>query len=312
MTTIDGEFIPSPTPKPHPRIKPEASTYAERNRGSMEKWFDYSGNDSYESPRPAGRSVTDEGRRNAELNKGSMSGIMGGYADPPLQRTVHPRAVKGEASEIANQNKGGAMKDLMDNYGKLSVDEKPAQKVHGADAEEYAERNQGSVNKLMNNYGNLTPERPPPQKVSYGGEEVAEKYRGAGMGPMLRMEGKTTPKEPKISRLHQESKGPGWDEEPPAVRTRPEAEEIYDKQNGEMVGNLMRGEVAPPTVRETKIPPQLQESTTPRPQTATRPEARQYLQKNQSSDMSAIMHGETGVSSPVKKQNRMMMKSEDW
>lgn len=246
MTTIDGEFIPSPTPKPHPRIKPEASTYAERNRGSMEKWFDYSGNDSYESPRPAGRSVTDEGRRNAELNKGSMSGIMGGYADPPLQRTVHPRAVKGEASEIANQNKGGAMKDLMDNYGKLSVDEKPAQKVHGADAEEYAERNQG------------------------------------------------------------------WDEEPPAVRTRPEAEEIYDKQNGEMVGNLMRGEVAPPTVRETKIPPQLQESTTPRPQTATRPEARQYLQKNQSSDMSAIMHGETGVSSPVKKQNRMMMKSEDW
>lgn len=211
MTTIDGEFIPSPTPKPHPRIKPEASTYAERNRGSMEKWFDYSGNDTYESPRPAGRSVTDEGRRNAELNKGSMSGIMGGYADPPMQRNVHPRAVKGEASEIASQNKGGAMKDLMDNYGKLSVDEKPAHKVHGADAEEYAERNQGSVNKLMNNYGNLTPERPPPQKVSYGGEEVAEKYRGAGMGPMLRMEGKTTPKEPKISRLHQESKGPGYE-----------------------------------------------------------------------------------------------------
>lgn len=209
MSTVDGTYIPSPTPKPHPRVTAEAAGYANRNRGNMEKWFDYSGEDSYQSPRPAGRAVTEEGKRNAELNKGSMSNIMGGYADPPLQKTVHPRAVKGDAAEIANQSKGGSMKDLMDNYGHLSLDEKPTHKVHGHDAEEYAERNHGTMDKLMNNYGQLSPEQPPAQKVSYGGEEVAEKYRGAGMGPLLRMEGQSSQEEPKISRLHQTSQGPG-------------------------------------------------------------------------------------------------------
>ena len=210
MTTINGEYFPSPTPKAHPRIKPEAASYAERNRGNLERWFDYSDNDSYQSPRPGGRSVTTEGRANAELNKGSMNKIMGGYADPPVQRNVHPRAVKGDALDIANQNKGGAMKDLIDNYGKMDVtDGHSAPKVHGDDALEYAERNHGTMDKLMNNYGNLTPDHPPPQKLSYGGEEVAAKHTGAGMGPLLRMEGEKTPKEPKQGKLHQQSQGAG-------------------------------------------------------------------------------------------------------
>jgi len=209
MTTVNGEYIPSPTPKAHPRIRPEGSSYAERNRGTMERWFDYSGNDSYESPRPAGRAVTGEGQKNAQLNKGSMSDVMGGYADPVPQRTVHPRAVKGEAAEIAHQSKGGAMKDLIDNYGKMGVDPQPAHKVQGHDAEEYAQRNYGSVNKLMDNYGNLTPDQPPPHKLGLGGDVVAEKHTGANMGPLLRMEGQKTPHDPKISRLHQVSEGAG-------------------------------------------------------------------------------------------------------
>lgn len=209
MTTIDGTYVPSPTPKPHPRITKEASSYAERNRGNMEKWYDYSGEDTYESCKPAGRAVTDEGRRNADANKGCMSGIMGGYADPPVERAVHPRAVKGDGSEIATQSQGGAMKNLMDNYGNLSVEDQPVHKVHGSDAEEYAERNHGSIDKLMNNYGQFSPEQAPAPKVSYGGEEVAEKYRGAGMGPLLRMEGEQITQEPKVGMLHQASQGPG-------------------------------------------------------------------------------------------------------
>lgn len=54
-----------------------------------------------------------------------------------------------------------------------------------------------------------------------------------------------------------------WDEAPPAVRTRPEAEDIAYKQHSEMVGDLMKGEVNPPTVRTPKLPSQLQESVTP-------------------------------------------------
>ena len=209
MTTVDGEYFPDKTPKPHPRVKPEAASYADRNRGNMERWFDYSGNDEYESPRPAGRSVTGEGKKNADLNKGCMNELMGGYADPALQRQVHPRAVKGEAAEIAQHNQGGAMRELIDNYGNLGVTTPPGQKVHGHDAEEYAERNKGSVNKLMNNYGNLTPEGAPAPKVGLGGDEVASKHMGAGMGPLLRMEGEAVQTEGKAGKLHQVSDGPG-------------------------------------------------------------------------------------------------------
>ena len=209
MSTVNGEYIPSPTPKPHPRVKPEATSYAERNRGNMERWFDYTGQDEYESPRQAGRAVTNEGKRNADVNKGSMNDVMGGYADPVLQKTVHPRAVKGDGAEIAEHSKGGAMKNLIDNYGQMSVDQPKAQRVHGEDAEIYAERNHGTVNNLMNNYGNLTPDQPPAQKVSYGGEEVAAKYKGAGMGPLLRMEGQKSPHENKQGQLHQTSQGAG-------------------------------------------------------------------------------------------------------
>lgn len=318
MTTVNGEYFPDPSPKPHPRIKPEAASYADRNRGTMERWFDYSGNDGYESPKPVGRSVTDEGRKNAAQNQGSMSSIMGGYADPPAQRHIHPRAVKGEAAENASHNQGGAMKELIDNYGHLQVEEMPHHKVHGHDAEEYAERNQGTMGKIMGNYGQPSPEQPPQPKVYYGGQEVAEKYKGKDMGPILSMEKESPeeyPAEPKVSRLHQQSKGAGWDEAPPAVRTRPEAGEISEKLKEDVVGNLMRGEVAPPTVRETKLPPHMQTAETPRPQTSPvrmRPEGMTNYMKNHSSEMSAIMHGEATPSRNVKKQNRMMMRSEDW
>lgn len=315
MTTVNGEYIPSPTPKPHPRIKPEAASYADRNRGGLERWFDYSGNDNYESPRPAGRTVTVEGQKNAEMNKGCMSEIMGGYADPPIERVIHPRGVKAEAQEIAEQNKGGGMRNLIENYGNLGLSDRPGPKVHGYQAEEYAERNHGVVDNLMNNYGNHTPEAPPPQKVSYGGEEVAAKHQGAGMGPVLRMEGEKTPHEAKQGLLHKESQGPGWDENPPAVRMRPEAEDIMDKNSQDQMGNLMRGEVDPPTVRETKTLKHLQVTETPRPQTSplrTRPEAMHNYHKNQSSEMSAIMHGESSSGTPVRKVNRMMQRSENW
>lgn len=315
MTTINGEYFPSPDPKPHPRVKPEAEAYAQRNRGGMEKWFDYDQNTTYESPRPVQRLGNDEARRNAEINKGCMSSLMGGYADPPANRTIHPRGVKNEGAEMAEANKGGAMKNLLANYGNLGISDRPAPKVKGGDAEEYAERNHGTVDKLMGGYGKMPISPAPAPKVSYGGEEVAEKYQGKGMGPILRMEGQQVESEPKISKLHQESNGPGWDEDAPAHRTRPEAEEIVEKNTETQADKLMRGEVAPPTVREVKLPKHLQESDTPRIPDApprTRPEAMNIYQKQNHSDMGAIMRGESagpGHMSPRRNRNQ---RSEDW
>ncbi|KAL3848036.1 hypothetical protein ACJMK2_018919 [Sinanodonta woodiana] len=317
MTTIDGEYFPSPDRKPHPRIKPEASEYAERNRGGMEKWFDHSGNMDYQSPRPAERNISDEARKNAQVNKGSMSEVLGGYADPPMQRNIHPRAVKKEANDIAEANKGDGMRNLMENYGNLGLSDRPVPKVKGVDAEEYAQRNQGTVDHLINNYGVVTPQAPPAPKVKYGAEEVAAKHTGAGMGPLLRMELEKTPREPKFGKLHQESQDVGWDEIPPAIRTRPEAEGIVEKNSADSIGNLMQGKVKPPTQRDPKLLKHMQESETPSPQTSplrTRPEAMHNYQKNQnqSSEMAAILRGEATVNTPSRRSNKMNKRSEEW
>lgn len=318
MTTENGVYTPSPTPKPHPRVKPEAEEYANRNRGGMDKWFDYSQTDGYESPRPVERLRTDDARRNANTNKGSMNELLGGYADPPMQRKLHPRIVKGDAAETAQNNKGGAMKSLFEDYGNLSVEAKPPPKVKGDDAEEYAVRNRnGKMDTLINHYGTLPPEDKPAPKVYYGGEEVAEKYKGAGMGPLLRMEEGPSHQDPRISKLHQASEGPGWDENPPAYRTRPEAEDIAEKNAETNLDKLMRGEVQPPTVRTPKQPLHMQESETLPTVTSpqrTRPEAMNNFQRNQNgSEMAAIMRGEqTADSSMPKKMNRNLLRSENW
>ena len=44
---------------------------------------------------------------------------------------------------------------------------------------------------------------------------------------------------------------------------RPEAEDIMDRNSHDTMGNLMRGEVDPPTVREPKLPKHLQVAETP-------------------------------------------------
>lgn len=81
-----------------------------------------------------------------QVNHGVMDEMMGGYPDPPVAAPIHPRAVKGEAAEIAESNKGAGMRDLLDNYGNLTLDnDKPAPKVKGDEASEYAERNHGKV-----------------------------------------------------------------------------------------------------------------------------------------------------------------------
>lgn len=392
MSVRDGVYTPSPTPPAHPRIRPEASEYAKKNktgsedwfhhndnmnysepkkqerivssearmnaeknkghmegifnrtngsnvengtndipvhvrnggnfeaeqnamrgRGRLDQFFDQEANKSYSSPRPQGRTVTNDGAKFAEVNKGCMSEFMGGYCDPPIERKIHPRGVKSEAADIVQNNKGGAMRNLIENYGNLSVREPPAPKVYGYEAEENADRNKGTVNKLLNTYI-LTPGTPPAPKVYYEGQDIHEKYQGKGMGPLIRQEGERSQREPKISKLHQQSEGPGWDEEPPAVRMRPEAEQIAAKYSETQLDKVVRGEVPPPTVRSPKIPRHMKEAETPRPQTSplrTRPEAMANYNKHQSSEMGAIMRMESSSAFTPKKVNRNM-RSEEW
>ena len=71
---------------------------------------------------------------------------MAGYPDVPVKFSIHPRAVKPEALENAESNNGSGVKNLIENYGQLSLDnEHPLPKVKGEEAKEYSERNHGRV-----------------------------------------------------------------------------------------------------------------------------------------------------------------------
>ncbi|KAK7090723.1 uncharacterized protein [Littorina saxatilis] len=318
--STDGEYVPSP--RPHPRLRPEGAAYAERNRGTMERWFDYSDNvDNYNSPRPGEKLRTDTARKIAQTNKGVMDEMMGGYPDPPIQPAVHPRAVKGEAAEIAESNKGGGMRNLIENYGNLSVEnDRPAPKVKGNEASEYAERNHGKMDHIINNYGVVTPPERPQPKVSYGGHENLDKAQGADMGPLLRMEGNKTPKEPRQRTLHQESQGGSWDEVPPAHRIRPEGEGIVAKQTSDHMFDIMRtdnGPVNPVKDQKKPQPAQMQESTSPRgnnlPRTRPGEGLRNYERAHNQSEMSAILRGEVDRRPSTPARNvRHLQRSELW
>lgn len=317
----NGEYTPSP--RPHPRLRPEGAAYAERNRGSMERWFDYSDNvENYNSPRPGERLRTETARQIAQTNKGVMDEMMGGYPDPPIQAVVHPRAVKGEAAEIAESNKGGPMRDLMENYGNMSLDNNshPAgPKVFGEAAIENAERNHGKMDHIINNYGVMSPQERPAPKVSYGGQDNLEKAQGAGMGPLMRMEGDKSPREVRQGKLHQESQGGGWDEMPPAHRMRPEGESIAIKNSCDSMFDIMRSDNGPQTspVKETKSLPHMKESPTPRQPAnppRTRPEGmKNYEKAHNHSEMAAILRGEGQQRPSTPGRNvRHLQRSELW
>ncbi|CAG5123873.1 unnamed protein product [Candidula unifasciata] len=285
-----------------PTFKPEAARVHEDGRENYERSIKPSGwytdNSLSNEYKPDVRLRSDTARDIAVKNRGCMQDNLQGYADPPVVKSIHPRGIKPEARRIAEVNKGLELKCLLDNYGKLANEPRPGPKVYGSEAEEYKEREHGSTKFLLNHFSTdpiPVSEMPPPHRLRLGGEEIAEKHKGEQMGPIMRLEGKRTPKEPKISRLHQESTGSGWDEAPPHHRIRPEAEQIAQKNSADSINEIiLQNGFTPPQRKAAKILKHLTESPTTRktPPHRVRLDGVEIMEKamNQT-EMSAIMHG---------------------
>jgi len=109
------------------RVHVEGKEYYDRNSKSS-GWYAHGSNGFIES-RPEARLRSEAAKSNALKNRGHMNECMQGYANSAPQRASHPRGVKGEAAAIAQANKGGGMKNLIENYGNLSVEPVPGPKV---------------------------------------------------------------------------------------------------------------------------------------------------------------------------------------
>jgi len=313
MNTFDGACSDEPL-QGNPRVHPEGREFYERN-AKASNWYEH-GN-GVPDAKPEARLRSDAARQNAERNRGCMADNMGGYAEPVIERNLHPRAVKGEAKANAKSNQGGGMKNLMENYGNLDISARPAPKVKGSEAEEYKEREQGSKY-IMDHYSTEpipASEQPPPARLGLGGDAVAEKHQGKGMGPLMRLEGQKTPREPKVGRLHQTSKGGkkhftrprpfsfcGWDETPPHVRQRPEGEGIAQKNSSDSINDIiLQNNVNVPQRREPKVLKHMTESESPRNISHKRVvgDGLRNMERAQNrEEMSAIMHGSPSPAAP--------------
>lgn len=303
----------------NPRVHQEGREFYERN-AKASNWYEHGNHVADAKPEARLRSAA--ARSNAERNRGCMGESMCGYADPVIERTVHPRAVKGEAKSIAAENQGGSMKNLIVNYGNLEVSPPPGPKVKGSDAEEYKEREKGSKY-LINHYSNdpiPASEQPLPPRLGLGGDEVAVKHQGKGMGPLMRQEGTKTPREPKIGKLHQTSKGGGWDEEPPHTRMRPEGEGIAQKNSSDSINDIiLQNNVNVPQRKDPKILKHMTESESPRSR-AHKGVVGDGLRNREKAlnreEMSAIMHGSPSPNGPQQSSGKKILphlkRSELW
>ncbi|KAL8585911.1 hypothetical protein ACOMHN_061072 [Nucella lapillus] len=298
------EYVPSP--RPNPRLRPEGAAYAERNRGTMERWFDY----------------TDNGSSGGKANGTSGGGQYGSQVPWAQSEEIPENAKKsmttgqgGRVGEglMADSLEEGAMQDLMQKSSELSLSS-----VRGPaeEAKEYAERNRGTMDHIINNYGVSTPPQNPPQNPWGAQESTSTGTQGpeteAPHPPAAE------PQSPRQRTLHQESQGRTWDESRPAPRIRPDGESIAMKNTADSMFGIMNNNDASAQAAPHHPSRQNEESST-EPQSASQPRARpgdgmkNYEKAHDQSEMAAILRGEGDSKRGTSARNiRHLQRSELW
>lgn len=170
-----------PTPRPGPRIKPEAQDNADRNRGSLDLSWE---GKRFESPRmqvATGRYCSLEGRENIIRNRGTLANILqskGATGGTPRE-PVRCKATKPEATANAEQSKGGRMNLLLTNYGKNEVTPRPQLRVKPEAASNYTMSTGSAMSKVLHSPASLPVTYRPGPRIKPEAELNAMKNRGS-------------------------------------------------------------------------------------------------------------------------------------
>lgn len=181
------------SPRQVARVNPEAEHIARKSRGTMDKFLNVDQNlkTKYLSARPVPRCPGSEAQQMRQRCEGSMNDFIGKFSKHQSmapERSVHPRGVTSEASDVAQAHKGRQMQQLVNNYGNLAQSARPAARVK-PEAEEIAAGHKGqNMANLFTKYGNMGGATPKAPKIGYGGAEIADKHKGAGAARLLRQE----------------------------------------------------------------------------------------------------------------------------
>lgn len=217
------------SPRPAPRVKPEAEESYKKHHGHMEKWLDSRYNTAYNSPRPLGRCPSPEAKAlRSSHEKGSIGNLLGTASYPPPPNTHRAPRVRPEAEEIAQSQTGKGMANLLHSYGKLPMSARSPPRVK-PEAEEIASSHTGKpVSNLLHSYGKLPMSARPAPRVPDESVDNAELDRGKRMKRLVNNYGKnpTTPRNP--------------------PRVKPEAEDIAHHATGHMAQRLLQPQLGTP------------------------------------------------------------------
>lgn len=168
--------LPLDSPAPA-RVKSEAAETAEQHKGGRMNCLLHDPKKLPTSARAVPR-VKAEAAMNAQLDMGGqINKTIHSYGSDSSRPVYVPR-VKPEASENAEKGKG-YMGTLMGKYGRLPLDEQPAQKVRGEGAENANLDKGGRLSRLMHE-GNHLPQdpKPPPRATSKAARKIVKANRG--------------------------------------------------------------------------------------------------------------------------------------
>lgn len=299
MSGQTGEYVPSP--RPNPRLRPEGAAYAERNRGTMERWFDYSDTFSNaDGNKAAGTAAAGDGVARTEVEE---TGTV--HQDQSVEGGHHDQIPGGEA----------AVGDVTEKCSQLSMHSTPAE-----EAREYALRNRGQMDHVINNYRASPPppisqDAPPPtvtQGTETGPPPPASPTHDAPQSPRDSARQRS---------LHQESQGRTWEESRPAPRIRPDGESIALKNSSDSMFDIMRSDSSSPQSSPAKTPVRSNRNsqeiitpTQPASQPRTRPGdgLKNYERAHDQSEMAAILRGEGDTRSAQPRNIRHLQRSELW
>ncbi|XP_045201064.1 uncharacterized protein LOC123554782 [Mercenaria mercenaria] len=168
--------LPGDTPRAT-RVKPEAAETAEQHCGGRMNSLLHDPKKLPNSARSVPR-VKVEALANAELDRGGqMNKTIYSYGSNS-SRAEHMPRVKPEASDNAEKGRG-YMGTLMGKYGKLPLDEQPAQKVRGEGGENASLDKGGRMSRLMHEGSRLPQDpKPPPRANSKAAKHILRASRG--------------------------------------------------------------------------------------------------------------------------------------
>lgn len=171
-------------PVPVARLKFQGMEFAEKHKGSIDKWVFKRHGEGFDSARPVPRCPTSQSMANYNHGKnGTVKALLNGEATPRPE-SAPPCRIKSEGEPIASISRGKRMKTIVHEFGQ-SMPSPTIPRVK-PEAEQTAQVHKGGrMNRLIHSYAIGPASARPVPRVKPEAEQTASIHTGKRMKPIV-------------------------------------------------------------------------------------------------------------------------------